>query len=277
MQFSSQFIINSILALAVISVSIAGFVMNDLFTITFNIEFREPQTNILFDFRVAFQFRREDFILKVFVDSKEMARLIGVGRGSKIAEKTFPYNKINDVEFLSNIIVELIQPITNAVIKEGERRGIIIRPEDRQRVETFVKNQVKSFLTDNKKGLDEAANIANIFKTVIIAMMPFFILNALYMIFGYRFFFVSLILFILVLAMTLIFTAFVILLPPKISEATEGVITLEPGFTMRSYLANSYVAVLMFFVIWFASSETRIKKLREYTNRIKSRLSLKRK
>mgnify|MGYP005643736569 CR=1 FL=1 len=271
MQLSSKFIINSILMLAIISVSVAGFVVNDLFTITFNIEYLEPQTNIKVDFRVDFQFRREDFILRVFNEEE----LLGVPKGIKLAEKILPYDKINDVDFLSNTLLELIDPIINAIIKQGEQRGIIIRPEDREKVINFSRDKIRNFLLDNKKGLDEVAKIANIFKNVITAMMPFFILNSLYMISSYKFFLISLILFILVLAMTIIFTAFVILLPPKISEISEGIITLKSGFTMTSYLANSYVALLMFFVNWFASDAQRVERFRQYTKNITRRFSTK--
>lgn len=266
MRLSYRFIINLILALAVTSVAVAGFIINDIFSIRFHIDYRDPTTNININFIVEMQFRREDFILRIYIDSLDLARVMKISTGTKIAEQKFAYDKINDIEFLTDSVIRMTQPIIDAIIRSGEERGIIIAPEIKKKVTNLFKEKIREQITNNKKALDQVAEGAKIFKTIITAMMPFFIVNGFYMISPFRIFIISFILFILVVAMVAIFTAFVLIIPEKISEASNGRIKITPGTTMKTYLANSYLAFVMFWVNWFVSGETK-KAYRQLTKR----------
>lgn len=271
MRLSKRFITNLILALAVTSVAIAGFVVNDIFSVRFNIDYTDTTTNINVNFTIELQFRREDFILRIYINSSDLARIMKISNKTKIAEQKFPYNKLNDVDFLTDVVIHLTDPIVKAIIDAAQERtgAIIINPVTKNKIINLFREQIREQIANNKKALDQVAEGAKIFKTIISAMMPFFIVNGFYMVSPYRIFIISFILFVLVVAMVIIFTAFVLIIPEKIKEASKGRMEIISGTTMKTYLANSYLAFIMFWVNWFISGETK-KAYRKITKRFSS-------
>jgi hypothetical protein len=240
---SSKFIINAVLALAVIGISITGFIIDDLFTVKFNINFIEPQTQLNVNLTIELNFSRNNFVLKLFANSEDIIQLLN-DNDPKIAEITIPYDKINDIEFLTNTIIELSTVITDAIIKFGEDKGIIVNPEDKQRVIDFYQDQIIQLISNNKEVLDEVAKGAKIFKIIIMVMLPFYIVTSLYMLFNFKFVMVTILLILIILIFGVAFSLLVFIIPKKIKKLNDNV-EFKNGFTAITYMINSYIILTM--------------------------------
>lgn len=275
MKLSPRFYVNFILTLCVIGVAIAGFMIDDLLNLTFNVNYEEPVLEIPVYYAIEIHFHKKHCIANIIVKGKELADIMNIDKNAKIAEHKIQYNKINDIDYLFEEIMNPVKPILDAMINYGEEIGILVVNKKIDEVTDLFKKTIEDIISNKQKLLNQIKDVAEKIQIIINVVMSFFIVIGLYLLSGYRFAFISIILFLTIFVLAIAFTIIVFFLSTAIemiekhAKLDTYIDDVKPGLTLKLYLANLYLALGMFVVNWGISGKIR-------RNRNKSRSSSRR-
>jgi hypothetical protein len=248
---SSKFIIKLIIFLVTLGLSIAAFIVDKLFKVSFLIEINEPQTNSSGKLNISLLFQREQLQLELEFLSEDIANRTELPAHIQLVKVIIPYNKFNDTTFMTNTVMNGLNP----VFEELDRR---INGFNETQAENAIRQQINAFFTQNKKILDMLAYYAQLFTYGIIGVFVVIIFITLYLFMLFKMFLITLLFFLVILVMCVVFTAIVFIAPNKIKELNEG-FSLKIEQSILFTLINTYLMMLLFLIHVFMINDSKKK------------------
>jgi hypothetical protein len=246
-KFTRKVILKIIVAITITVLSIISLVMNKLYSLQINLNFKENTTNINVGLLLFFIFKKDKFQLSIKLNSDDLENIFNLPKYHQIISTTIKYSDINNKKVLTDKIFEIILPVTQKIINFGEKQGIIINPEQQKSVEVNIYNNIKLFIDANKEILDTVAYYIKIINIFMYAIIPFFLFNAIYMVFNMKRFIVSIILFILTLLLSITLTVLVFVVPKLVNNINNN-ISVKVEYNLISHVTTSYLGLLMFLI-----------------------------
>ncbi len=251
------------LVLIMLALSITAYVINEIFKIAVKLQFKETQTDTDVGLKFTFLFRKDALDLELFIDSNELSEKTNLSQGQQLNKSTIPYNKMNDVGFLTNIVMTGCEPIFQA-ITDGTQNGV--REETGKNVtinSNTIRNEfreeIRNFLINQKVVLDLLVYYTNIFSMIIIGIFVYFICVSLYLLLSPKLFLITLLFGIISFILTIVFSTLVFYVPTALKKLNSNII-FETKTTIILFLTNTYLLSLLFIVHYFTKKNKNKNK-----------------
>lgn len=244
-----KYIIKCILAIALFVLTLFAYLINRIFALKVNFSFTETETDTNVKLEATFLFRRSDLVLSLTLDSPELAQIDGIGRNIKLVEEIIPYNKINDTDFMINLIFNACQPIFDAIQRQ------IGNQIDIDNVKRNFRQQITIFIKNNKQVLNTLTQLTTLLAKIIFGIFIFYVISCIYILIPFKLRLVSFIMALITLILTLVFNVIVFIIPGKVNGIQKNV-SVEIDKTLILLLASSYTICLIYIIQLFMKKRT---------------------
>lgn len=267
MKFSLKFITKLLIVLVILSLTITAFVINKLFEIQIKLHFIESQTKTDVKLHFIFLFQRDALVVKMNIASQQLAERTKLNYNQQLLNQRIPYNKLDDTDFLTNIILNACEPIFKAL----EDNRIELQNEINTNLGTNIvinintirnefRQQINAILIANKDILDLLVYYTQILTYIIIAIFVYFICSSIYLLIKPKLFIITIILAIIALITTIVFNILVFIVPNKVKNFNKN-IDVNIKDTIIMFLVNTYLLCVLFLIhVFMRNVKFRIGK-----------------